>query len=155
MATFKTECSLTEKNGAYEMNFNYKNDKGIDIKEDIAGNDPITMAKELRDNVVAKMLKQQKQLEQAKQEKEKKSDKKVEEKEDGRVAALKAKIKELTEENNSLKTDLQILQQRADDAVNQLMVQKEAEEAEEDLHLRRLRAHDGRADREGRRRGSC
>lgn len=123
----KVACSFVEKDGAYEINFDYEDNQGLKISRDVAGNDPAEMLNTLRQDITKDVL-QQRKLKQAKEND--KSDKKVEEKEN--IAALKQTIEKLKEQNLSLKTDLQILQQRADDAVNQLMEIKKKQESEED-----------------------
>lgn len=125
---FKMVYSFIENDGMYEMNFNYEDEKGIKINRDIAGNDSQEMIRELSKDINKELTQQYLKLEQAK--KNDKSDEKVEEKD--AIAKLKQTIKELKEENVCLKSDMQILQQRADDAVNKLMQMEEEKQSEED-----------------------
>ena len=125
---FKMAYSFIENDGMYEMNFNYEDEKGIKINRDIAGNDSQEMIRELSKDINKELTQQYLKLEQAK--KNDKSDEKVEEKD--AIAKLKQTIKELKEENVCLKSDMQILQQRADDAVNKLMQMEEEKQSEED-----------------------
>jgi chromosome segregation ATPase len=125
---FKMAYSFIENDGMYEMNFNYEDKKGIKINRDFAGNDLQEMIRELTKDINEELTQQSLKLEQAK--KNDKSDEKVEEKD--AIAKLKQTIKELKEENVCLKSDMQILQQRADDAVNKLMQMEEEKQSEED-----------------------
>lgn len=125
---FKMAYSFIENDGMYEMNFNYEDEKGIKINRDIAGNDSQEMIRELSKDINKELTQQYLKLEQAK--KNDKSDEKVEEKD--AITKLKQTIKELKEENVCLKSDMQILQQRADDAVNKLMQMEEEKQSEED-----------------------
>lgn len=125
---FKMAYSFIENDGMYEMNFNYEDEKGIKINRDIAGNDSQEMIRELSKDINKELTQQYLKLEQAK--KNDKSDEKVEEKD--AIAKLKQTIKELKEENVCLKSDMQILQQRADDAVNKLIQMEEEKQSEED-----------------------
>jgi chromosome segregation ATPase len=125
---FKMAYSFIENDGMYEMNFNYEDKKGIKINRDFAGNDLQEMIRELTKDIDKELTQQRLKLEQAK--KNDKSDEKVEEKDV--ITKLKQTIKELKEENVCLKSDMQILQQRADDAVNKLMQMEEEKQSEED-----------------------
>ena len=125
---FKMAYSFIENDGMYELNFNYEDKKGIKINRDVAGNDLQEMIRELTKDINKELTQQSLKLEQAK--KNDKSDEKVEEKDV--IAKLKQTIKELKEENVCLKSDMQILQQRADDAVNKLMQMEEENQSEED-----------------------
>jgi chromosome segregation ATPase len=125
---FKMAYSFIENDGMYEMNFNYEDKKGIKINRDFAGNDLQEMIRELTKDIDKELTQQRLKLEQAK--KNDKSDEKVEEKDV--ITKLKQTIKELKEENVCLKSDMQILQQRADDAVNKLIQMEEEKQSEED-----------------------
>lgn len=123
MATGWTiKCSLVGQDDTYKMKFNYKDSDGINVNQEAAGNDPESVVYQLANDAIADIIKQQKVLEEkVPEEPEKKVEepkKKVEEKEDNYTAQLEKIIEDLTYENNSLKTDLNILQRRADDAVN-------------------------------------
>jgi len=121
-------CSLVQPSDKdeYQMGVSIKNSEGINIDYSIEGDDPDEMMEEAIKDIVSDYLQQASKLEQEKQEKEKKANK-VEKKpreNDEYIAQLEKIVKDLTTENNSLKTDLNILQQRADDAVNKKMNKK-------------------------------
>ena len=118
-------CSLIQpKNeSGYQMGVSIKNSDGIDIDYSIEGDDIDTMLEEAIYDIFEDYAVQTQKLEQAKKAKEEKV-KKAEEKqeaEDEYILQLHKIIEDLTQENNSLKTDLDILQKRADDAVNKNM----------------------------------
>lgn len=124
----KVACSFVENDGAYEINFDYADNDGIAVKKGIKGDNPRKMLNELQQDITRDLIQQTKNLKQAKEND--KSDKNVE-KEDY-INQLKQTVKELTQQNNSLKADLQILQRRADDAVNKLMQLEEKQVSTED-----------------------
>lgn len=116
MATGWTiKCSLVGQDDTYKMKFNYKDSDGINVNQEAAGNDPESVVYQLANDAIADIIKQQKVLEEKVPEE---PEKKVEEHDDNYIAQLEKIIEDLTYENNSLKTDLNILQRRADDAVN-------------------------------------
>ena len=101
-------CSMVEQDGDYKIGFHYNDSKGIDIDRTVEGKDLNAMLDNLIDDIVESLAEQQKPK-KAPQQKEK----------DEYTLQLEKIIKDLTYENNSLKTDLNILQKRADDATNQ------------------------------------
>ena len=120
-------CSLVQpsKDDGYQMGVSIKNSDGIDIDYSIEGDDPTTMIDEAIKDIVDDYLTQWEELEQARKTKEEEEKKnQVEEKEDDYIKQLQEIIEDLKAENNSLKTDLNILQRRADDAVNKQMNKK-------------------------------
>lgn len=121
-------CSLVQPSDKdeYQMGVSIKNSDGVNINYSIEGDDPDEMMEEAIKDIVSDYLQQASKLEQEMQEKEKKANK-VEKKpreNDEYIAQLEKIVEDLTTENNSLKTDLNILQQRADDAVNKKMNKK-------------------------------
>lgn len=131
----KINCFLTEQNGDYKIDFHYGDTRGIKVNKKIRGNDPEEMVNELTQDIVQDYLTQDTKLKQIKEAEAKKQDD-IEEnakvrKDDVYIAQLEKIIEDLTYENNSLKTDLDVLQKRVDDAVNQ--AQQEPEEKEEEL----------------------
>lgn len=107
-------CSVVEQDGEYEVGFNYSDSDGLDIEANLDGDDVEEVLDELVNIIVDEytdfLAEKTKQAEE-----EKESD---EEAEDTYVRQLEKIIEDLTAENNSLKTDNDILQRRADDAVN-------------------------------------
>lgn len=124
----KVACSFVENDGTYEINFDYADNDGIAVKKGIKGDNPRKMLNELQQDITRDLIQQTKNLKQAKEND--KSDKNVEKKDD--INQLKQTIKELTQQNYSLKADLQTLQRRADDAVNKLMQLEEKQTSTED-----------------------
>lgn len=121
-------CSLVQPSDKdeYQMGVSIKNSDGVNINYSIEGDDPDEMMEEAIKDIVSDYLQQASKLEQETQEKEKKANK-IEKKpreNDEYIAQLEKIVEDLTSENNSLKTDLNILQQRADDAVNKKMNKK-------------------------------
>lgn len=115
-------CSLIQPNEDedYQMGISIKNSDGIDIDYSIEGDNPATMIDEALEDIINDYLTQCKELEQTKKAKE--EEELVEE--DAYVKQLHKIIEDLKAENNSLKTDLDILQRRADDTVNKKMNKK-------------------------------
>lgn len=111
-------CSMVEQDGKYEIGFHYKDSDGINVEKKANGEDYESLIYDIFDDVLEDISKQQ-----AAQKK------KVEEKKDPYVAQLEKIIEDLTYENNSLKTDLNILQKRADEAVNKKAPKVEAKKA--------------------------
>ena len=108
----KVNISICGTDGDYEANFKCKTNDGIDIDYTIAGEDIISMLEEMLDDVTQEMC------EQVLREEEKEVEESDEE--DEYIAQLEKIVEDLMAENRSLKTDNDILQRRADDAVNNI-----------------------------------
>ena len=126
--------SLTENDGQYELGLRYKDSNGIDIDHQIEDDDLSSLVKKVYKDFSKDYIKQAKVLkaaaaEKAKKEAEKKSeleDSKPESMEDKGYNELRAKIRQLEQENNALKINNKILQRRADDAVNEQLNKKKS-----------------------------
>lgn len=115
-------CSLVEQDGSYELGVTVKNSEGIDIDYTISGDDP----KQILEDAIYDILEEIYLQEQVSEEKD--SDEEVEDN-DHYIAYLEKLVSDLEAENDSLKMDNEILQRRADDAVNQTMKKKERSES--------------------------
>lgn len=114
-------CSLVEQDGSYDLGVTVKNSEGIDIDYTISGDDPKQMLEDAICDILAEIYLQE-------QVDEEDSDKEVED-DDYYIAYLEKLVSDLEAENDSLKMDNEILQRRADDAVNQAMKKKERSES--------------------------
>ena len=111
-------CSLVEQDGSYDLGVTVKNSEGVDIDYTISGDDP----KQILEDAIYDILEEIYLQEQVDEEED--SDEEVED-DDYYIAYLEKLVSDLEAENYSLKMDNEILQRRADDAVNQAMKKKE------------------------------
>ena len=109
-------CSMIENDGQYEVGFSYKDSDDIEFDETYEGDDLEDILEDLANDAVASLIEQRLGMPQ---EEEEKSEEEAEK--DEYTLQLEKIIEDLTAENNSLKTDVKILQRRADDAVNKIM----------------------------------
>ena len=109
-------CSMIENDGQYEVGFSYKDSDDIEFDETYEGDDLEDILEDLANDAVASLIEQRLGMPQ---EEEEKSEEEAEK--DEYTLQLEKIIEDLTAENNSLKTDVKILQRRADDAVNKTM----------------------------------
>lgn len=127
-AGWKIKCSLVEQDDSYKMRFSYKDTDGIAVSQEATGNDPEEVVYQLANDAIADIIAQQKILDEVPEEKEEEKEVKEPEHDETYIAQLEKLIEDLTYENNSLKTDLDILQRRADDVVNKSIQEKEEKE---------------------------
>ena len=111
-------CSMIENDGQYKVGFNYKDSNGLEFDNTYEGEDPEEMIEDLFDDVLNEIVASQ--LEPTQEEE--KSEEEVEK--DAYIIELEKMIAKLQEDNKSLKTDIDILQRRADDAVNKSLNNK-------------------------------
>ena len=112
--------SMTENDGKYELGLRYKDSSGVDIDRNFQSDDMTSLVNDVFKAFKKEHAAQTKKIAEAAAAKEKKKSEEVEakKKKDDYTLQLEKIIKDLTEENNSLKADNAILQRRADDAVN-------------------------------------
>lgn len=104
-------CSMVEKDGGYSVDFNYEDTEGYEFEGSYEGDNLEEMVEDLFDDVINELL-----VKATEPQEEEKSEEEVEENE--YIKQLERIVQDLKNENNSLKTDINILQRRADDAVN-------------------------------------
>ena len=122
--TFSYSLDTTADN-FYEVGIHYSDTDGVDI-DMLASDDELEgLIEDIMCDFMDEYYAQKDNLLEEEYEEEydeEESDEEVEE----YIADLEAMIEDLTYENNSLKTDLKILQRRADDAVNESIKQRES-----------------------------
>ena len=123
-------CAITEQDGQYKMGVHFKNSDGIDIDYETQGDTPDEV---IEDAFLDVFDMYNNQVQQLKQAEEAKKNEEVEEKlpDNLYIKQLEEIINDLSQENESLKTDNAILQRRADDAVNSALQDKKPEKIAE------------------------
>ena len=119
-------CSMVENDGEYQLGFKYQDTNDIEFDEVYEGNDLEEILEDLANDATQSIIEQLAAAQEG-EEKEEKSEEEVEK--DEYTLQLEKLIEELKAENRSLKTDVAILQRRADDAVKRSFetpVRKEA-----------------------------
>ena len=115
-------CSMVRQpDDFYEVGLRYSDTEGIDIDILAADDDLPGLLEDLVYDFMDEYMAQYCELDSSE---ESESDEEVADK--AYISQLESLIEDLTYENNSLKTDLKILQRRADDAVNENQKQKDA-----------------------------
>lgn len=109
---FTLSCNITEKDGKCVGNIDYSDTNDIFISQSVSGDDPEEILETLAHDVMEELLYQSQLM--IEEEEEEESGEEV----DDYVAKLEAMVKQLQNENDSLRLDNDILQRRADDAVN-------------------------------------
>ena len=120
-------CSMVcQPDGFYEVGVHYSDTDGIDIDILETDDDMEDLAEDLLYDFMEEYLYQR--TDQSPQEEEESDEEAVDFSDyyEDYIDQLETIIEDLTYENNSLKTDLKILQRRADDAVNENQKQKES-----------------------------
>ena len=115
MATegFSLCCNITNKNGVYTADIDYNDTDGVVVSQSNFGEDPEKVMETLLYDVMDELLYQSSLQENEEEEEE------LDEEVDDYVAKLEAMVEKLQNENESLRLDNDILQRRADDAVNE------------------------------------
>lgn len=114
-------CSLVENDGKYELGIKYTDSDGIDIDYTTESEDVLSLIEDAYEAIANQYEDQKRSLEEPDEKFEEESEKPQK---DEYTLQLEKIIEDLTIENNSLKTDLDILQRRADDAVNEKLNNK-------------------------------
>lgn len=110
-------CSVTkDENKDYEIGVHVKDSDGIDIDYSGKGANIDDLLEDTALKLIQDFYDQQDQIKLEKKKQEEKANKKLTDKET--IEKLQKIIDDLTSENNSLKTDLSILQKRSDDFMN-------------------------------------
>lgn len=116
-------CSMVRQaDGFYEVGVRYSDTDNIDIDILAADDDMDCLLEDLVYDFIEEYLIQSAELNS--KEKQESEDENVDQ--DAYVSQLEQLIEDLTVENNSLKTDLTVLQRRVNDAVNENQKQKDA-----------------------------